>query len=599
MIKKYLDDLVYQIKSSQNSGIKINLFLGAGASISANIPSASGVVNDILSIYEEKPAVQRLTSEPSYLEAVDALNSTERKDLFKKYIDSSHISITYLYLVELYAAGCIEYIITTNFDDLVLRALALKGIFPPIYDLTTIEKFSTSRPTEGAVIFLHGRHNGDWQLNTDAEMNKISNSCKELFDKIGDNVWITLGYSGDDKVFDKLSSVLRFTNELYWIGYKENEPNERVKDKLLHDENKQAYLIEGHDSDSFMKTLYINLIEEKVPTILRNPFSTMSNLYDGMVEIDSKEYPKESLFLNLAKSQISSMVRRFEDNSKVSDEFFSKEDEYIQVELINIIREQKFNDNEDKIKEIDEYVLRNIFLFPDLGNFYREWGAFLFNLGMKAAAGTVFFEEAILKFKKSEFYLLPYKGLKAPLYSNWFSCLFNLAMRTRNRQQFLDAIDLWEKGIEDDPNYEMLYFNRGCTDIQFLTTLNDDNEKRERLFSAIGFFKKAISLNDSYIDAWENLGLSYIGLGDLENKNENQNQALDILKEAFKRGSNSFNLVQLCIMKGLIDDGLDYLERIKEMNPGMISQIFSNGYMPPFFDKISENERLKEIIEKE
>ncbi|QQM25474.1 hypothetical protein [Elizabethkingia sp. M8] len=321
-------------------------------------------MNDILSIYEEKPAVQRLTSEPSYLEAVDALNSTERKDLFKKYIDNSHISITYLYLLELYAAGYIEYIITTNFDDLVLRALALRGIFPPIYDLTTIEKFSTSKPTEGAVIFLHGRHNGDWQLNTEAEMHKISESCKELFNKIGDNVWITLGYSGDDKVFDKLSSIQRFTNELFWIGYKENEPNERVKNQLLNDPNKQAYLVKGHDSDSFMKSLYVNLIEEKVPTVLRNPFSTMSNLYEGVVEIDSKGYPKESLLLGLAKSQLSSMIRKYEDNSKISyDSLLSRDDEYLQREMIEIIETRSFNDK--KIIAIEESIkFKNILLLP-------------------------------------------------------------------------------------------------------------------------------------------------------------------------------------------------------------------------------------------
>ncbi|OPC04347.1 hypothetical protein BAS10_14815 [Elizabethkingia meningoseptica] len=267
MIKKDLEDLVYQIERSGNSQKKINLFLGAGASISANIPGAYGVVEDILNKHSEKPTVKKLTVVPSYVEAVEALNGTERKELFKGYIDRSHISITYLYLVELYVAGYIEYIITTNFDDLVLRALALKGIFPPIYDLTTIEKFSTSKPTKGAVIFLHGRHNGEWQLNTEAEMHKISESCKELFNKIGNNVWITLGYSGEDKVFDKLSSISRFECELFWVGYKENEPNDRVKDQLLNDRNKQAYLIEGHDSDSFMKSLYINLIEEKVPTI--------------------------------------------------------------------------------------------------------------------------------------------------------------------------------------------------------------------------------------------------------------------------------------------------------------------------------------------
>ncbi|HFK5526788.1 TPA: hypothetical protein ACGZ99_003729 [Elizabethkingia anophelis] len=597
MVKKEIRDLIYQIKSSRNSGKKINLFLGAGASISANIPGAYGVVEDILNKYGEKPTVEKLAEACSYIEAVEALNGRERQELFKEYIDKSHISITYLYLVELYAAGYIEYIITTNFDDLVLRALALKGIFPPIYDLTTIEKFSTSKPTEGAVIFLHGRHNGDWQLNTEAEMHKISESCKELFNRIGDNVWITLGYSGDDKVFDKVSSISRFECELFWVGYKENEPNDRVKDQLLNDRNKQAYLIEGYDSDSFMKSLYVNLIEEKVPAVLRNPFSTMSNLYEGVVEIDSMNYPKESLLLGLAKSQLSSMIRRFEDNSKVShDSLLSRDDEYLQREMIEIIETQSFNDK--RIIAIEESIkFKKFLLYPELGNLYREWGAYLFEKGMNNDSSTYFLEVAILKFEKSEFYFSPFKNMKAPLYSNWFLCLFNTALKINDIDLLNQAKEMANKAILEDPDYEVAYFNRGCAELQYGNFVNLRADKIRSLYSAIEAFDKAIILNDSYVDAWENLGLSYLFLSGYENKDINRDRALDILKEAFKRGSNSFNLVRLCIMKGLIDEGLGYLELIKEMNPGMISQIFSNGHIPSPFDKISENERLKKIIE--
>lgn len=593
MTKKKLKNLVYQIN---NSGEKINLFLGAGASISANIPGAYGVVKDILNKHDKNPAVEELAEAPSYVEAVEALNGRERKELFKGYIDKSHISITYLYLVELYAAGYIEYIITTNFDDLVLRALALKGIFPPIYDLTTIEKFSTSKPTEGAVIFLHGRHNGDWQLNTEAEMYKISESCKELFNRIGDNVWITLGYSGDDKVFDKLSSISRFECELFWVGYKENEPNDRVKDQLLNDRNKQAYLIEGYDSDSFMKTLYINLIEEKVPTILRNPFSTMSNLYEGVVEIDSKDYPKESLLLGLAKSQLSSMIRRFEDNSKISDNpLLSRDDEYLQREMINILEEKNFNDVQ--IDAIEESVrFKKFLLYPELGNLYREWGAYLFDIGITSSSNTYFLEEAISKFEKSEHYLSFFEKMRAPLYSNWFLCLFNMALKIRDKDLLNQAKEMANKAILEDPSYEIAYFNRGCSHMQYSNLVNDNDEKKKSLCSAIEDFDKAIALNDSYVDAWENLGLSHLFFSTLENREENETKALNTLREAFKRGSISINLVQLCITKGLVDEGLTYLELIKEMKPDIIFQKFSTGHIPRMFDEIADNERFKKII---
>ena len=192
---------------------------------------------------------------------------------------------------------------------------------------------------------------------------------------------------------------------------------------------------------------------------------------------------------------------------------------------------------------------------------------------------------------------MPFKRMKAPLYSNWFLCLFTTALKINDIDLLNKAKKMATKAILEDPDYEAAYFNRGCSELQYGNRINLHEDKIKSLHSAIEDFNKAIILNDSYVDAWENLGLSYLFLSDYENKDINRDRALDILKEAFKRGSNSFNLVRLCITKGLIDEGLGYLELIKEMNPGMISQIFSNGYIPSPFDIISENKRFQKIIE--
>ncbi|OPC04348.1 hypothetical protein BAS10_14820 [Elizabethkingia meningoseptica] len=323
----------------------------------------------------------------------------------------------------------------------------------------------------------------------------------------------------------------------------------------------------------------------------------MFNLYEGVIEIDSKDYPKESLLLGLAKSQLSSMIRRYEDNSKIShDSLLSRDDEYLQREMIEIIEAQSFNDK--KIIAIEESIkFKNILLYPELGNLYREWGAYLFEKGMNNNSSTYFLEVAILKFEKSEHYLSFFKGMRAPLYSNWFLCLFNTALKLNDIDLLNRAMEMANKAILEDPDYEVAYFDRGCAELQYGNFVNLRADKIRSLYSAIEAFDKAIILNDSYVDAWENLGLSYLFLSGYENKDINMDRALDILKEAFKRGSNSFNLVQLCIKKGLIDEGLGYLELIKEMNPGMISQIFSNGHIPSPFDIISENKRFQKIIE--
>lgn len=590
-MERNLSDLIYQIK---NSGQKVNLFLGAGASISSGIPSARGIVDDVLS-NSQNTRIKALNQNSRYVDVVSCLTALERKKMFEKYILDSHLSITYLYLAELYSLGFIEYIITTNFDDLMLKTLAIKGIHPPIYDLSTSDLETTSKPTSGAVVFLHGRHNGDWQLNTDGEMDRISPKSKTLFDKIGDNIWIVLGYSGEDKVFNALSQYSRFSNELYWIAYKDELPNSNVT-KLLNTDYKQAYMIKGFDSDSFSKQLYVNLVENKAPQILCNPFTVMQNLYNAVTEIDAKIYPKESLLLGLAKSQITSVIRRFEDNTKINFDYLSTEDEYLQNDLLEIIKKESYNDG--KINAIEEIIVKNhkVILFLALGEVYREWGLFLFVLTQKSMT-PMYLEESIQKFEKAECYLNFFKESKAHLYSNWFTVLFELGIRTKKTEYFQKAEIISNKAIKENPEYEITYYNKGCSLIRLAQFGNQNMVLvKSRLNDAIVNFKLAIDKNDAYVDAWGNLGVAYLYLSNISDKNINEEKALNALREAFKRGSNSYNLIQLCIMKNEIDEGLNYLELIIEKDPSFILKWFPSKILDKPFDKLENNERFRKML---
>jgi len=577
-----IENIVYKVKEKK---VKFNLFLGAGASVSSKMPLASEVIDDILTNYADNSDIKNL-GKKSYVDVVSVLGANERKELFENYISNTHISVTYLYLAELYKLGYIKYIFTTNFDDLILRALALKGIFPPIYDMTSIEEFSSSKPSEGAVIFLHGRHNGEWQMNTEQEMKKVKDRTKVLFNKIEDNRWIVVGYSGDDLVFDSLSTYCtRFNEHLYWIGYKNSDPSRKLSESLFKNSLKQAHYIKGYDSDSFFKELYIQLEGKSVPEILSKPFTTMFNIYNGVVDIDEKLYPKESLFLGMAKSQIASMTSRFE--GKIDDKFWDSDNDYLMWEIYKIIQNREFN--KERIIEIEEIIKNsmNLLLFPLLGEYYREYGLYKFGLSQKSG-GVQYLLEAVEYYEKSEFYFSFFKGMKAPLYSNWFISLFRLYRKTNDKIYLTRSLEIAEKSVEEDPNYPRIYFNRGCVFIELSSPQNIDSLKK-----AIIDFEKAIELDNGYVDAWENCGICYFQLSTVEDKVHNFRKSHDMFIGAYKRGSISINLIHSCIIRNELEEAIGYLEAFAEKDVNFIKRFLSEIILNKPFDALKDDKRIE------
>ncbi|MCG3684310.1 hypothetical protein [Aliarcobacter butzleri] len=127
MRKADIEDLAYLIKNSKEKPI---IFLGAGASITGNIPIAKTIVEDILKKYKDNPRVRKDT-EKTYKSLMDCLVPNERNTLLKSYIDNAKINVTHIYLAQFIKNELIDYVLTVNFDNLMLRALALYNIYPP------------------------------------------------------------------------------------------------------------------------------------------------------------------------------------------------------------------------------------------------------------------------------------------------------------------------------------------------------------------------------------------------------------------------------------------------------------------------------------
>ena len=250
-------------------------------------------MKDILERYKENPEVKALKEEDrDYPKLMNCLTPPERNDLLKEYIDRAKINVTHIYLAQMIHLGYVDYVLTVNFDNLMLRALALYNEFPPTYDMAILKDLTTTNFREKSVLYVHGQHHGLWLLNTDEEMEKVKEFIPPILNKItNQRMWIFIGYSGYDPIFKHIVKLGRFDNGLYWVCYKDNNPNENVCTELLDKPNTNAFVIKGYDSDSFILKLNQQL-ELPQPSFFETPFTSLKVSLENIVDIDDEEHFK-------------------------------------------------------------------------------------------------------------------------------------------------------------------------------------------------------------------------------------------------------------------------------------------------------------------
>jgi hypothetical protein len=221
-----IEELAYFIKQAKANGRSPIFFLGAGASKTGGIPLAGEIVDDILKNHSDNPRIKRLNAEEkTYYKLMECLGSDEQNKLLKSYIDASKINVTHIYLAQLMTNGYVDYVLTVNFDNLMLKALALFNEFPSTYDMAILKDLTTTTFKEKSVVYLHGQHHGLWLLNTAEEMAKVKEIIPPILHSIKDQrPWVFIGYSGSDPVFENIKSLGRFNNGLYWLTHYDERP---------------------------------------------------------------------------------------------------------------------------------------------------------------------------------------------------------------------------------------------------------------------------------------------------------------------------------------------------------------------------------------
>ena len=536
MKERSIEELAYLIKQAKNNNEPQPIFfLGAGASVSGNIPLASDIVQQILSEHKDNPFIQKLSEgERSYSKLLECLTPHQRNELLKTYIKKAKINVTHIYLAQLMMQGFADYVLTVNFDNLMLRALALYNEFPPTYDIAILNDLTTTTFKEGSIVFLHGQHHGLWLLNTDDEMAKVKSTMPRIFDSIKNGrPWIFIGYSGSDPVFDHIKNLGRFDNGLYWVSYRQSLPNADVQ-QFLARPNTNAFLVKGFDADAFMLKLNDALGIEQ-PAIFDRPFTSLQSMLEEINDInDDKHFVGVKERLEMAKKNVVKSIRQFEKKENVTIEAEEFEVDKLKKEIIDLTISKNYAEKRIAAIELEARKINNASLNSSLSTLFSNWG---FYLGNKAddkppAEADTFYREAFERFRKA--YELNPKDNNT-LY-NWGTYLGNFALQKEGVEAenlYHQSFDKFEKAADIKAEDYEVYYNWG-TNLGNLAKLKTGDEAADLYRETFDKFEKTVHLNPEFFKAHYNWGTNLGALAKITRGKEGEDLYLDAFEKLGK-----------------------------------------------------------------
>ena len=335
-MERSIDDVVSTLKAAKQSNKGCSLLIGAGCSVKAGIPLA-GTFVDI--IKAEHQAAYSRAVQKSYPHCMYELPPGIRRDLIGRYVDKAKINWAHIAIAQLIKCDYVDRVLTPNFDPLVMRACALVGEFPAIYDFAASQMFKPAYVPEKAIFHLHGQRTGFRLLHTEEEVNALSKALEPVFEDAGKGrMWLVVGYSGDnDPVFEHLAKVPEFDYGLFWLTYRDQQPAAHVQNRLLV-QGKQAYYVSGYDADEFFVELAQKL-ECFPPDLISRPFTHMDRLLEMLTPVElsaSRKASEEFDFVAKTRELVGAAINRYEESSPPMED-----DAEEQASLKSIIATQK------------------------------------------------------------------------------------------------------------------------------------------------------------------------------------------------------------------------------------------------------------------
>jgi len=255
--------------SKEVSCVKFGFILGAGASVTSNIPSGGWFANKWFE--EIKHSIEEVALEgwmkstegfdktnlaASYTKLFDKrfeVNYTLGYQELQRHMDKAKPSIGYSFLAQVLAQTANKFVITTNFDTMTEDALFdLKDAKPLVLGHELLSGFinanSPSRPT---IVKVHRDFLFD-PYNSDAQIETMDTQWQEaLAPVLQNNAMIVIGYGGNDESLMGYLEAIKNRKPIYWCCRDTTGLSERINQLL----NKNDFVIKIESFDKFMLLL--------------------------------------------------------------------------------------------------------------------------------------------------------------------------------------------------------------------------------------------------------------------------------------------------------------------------------------------------------
>lgn len=552
-LKEVKEQLTWNIRH----GHKTVLLLGSGVSVSAGIPASEGIIDSIRTSFS---AVCARTHPVTYEDHLSVLTAAQRHELIRNYAANSKLNTAHLYVAALVKAGYCDTILTTNFDTLLHRALALENIYPNIYDFTGANNPESANFSDVSLYHLHGQKDGMLYLRNEESFDNYLDKMEKFFGGMfEERTIIVIGYSGsDDPVFSYLAGIKSFSNRMYWVGHNEKEPEEHVYRSLLQKTNKQVCYVKGYDADTFFTGLNQELGVAE-PRILSNPMSLVQEVM-GEIAVNAESSYVETPLPPVEKQKIQenaepTITQRLEttEEAMVVADLKERNTQALQSDLVSAGTRRKIDDDEllrlakdtwsGRIHK-NYHTLAKLISHTTHEDARKYFSLFLFNWGteLEKEADQLSGDEADHAYKKAfEKYeeALKIKPDLKEAYNQWGVCLREMAKSKEGPladKLFEEAFKKFEEAILISPS-EHETLNNWAAGLAQMAQTKNEVEAEKLYFQAFEKYKEALQLKPDLHEVYNNWGVCLKNLASLKSGEEAEklfNSACQKFKEAIE-----------------------------------------------------------------
>jgi tetratricopeptide (TPR) repeat protein len=478
---KYTDDDIDEIVTAlQREKGRFAFLTGAGCSLSAGIPSGKKIAKNICDRYpfEIKPLSDE--ARENYALCMGRLSIETRKQIINGYLNSPLVKLNWAHiaLACLMDQGFINRVLTFNFDNLLSRACGLLGLYPASYDFGIAPSTQPRHLVAPSILHLHGQGSGSVLLHTEKDTEMHAKEIEPLLsDTFANFPMLVMGYSGEsDKVFEKIKTLYRGDQPLYWLGHDE-KPNPELA-KFIDEIDGSGYCkyIGGIDADE----VFIKLAQKLgcfPPQVFTDPASNLLHEMEKIADFPLEKTDFKTDILKKSRSKLNDKQTRDalrldavdlavlsnkpEDVPETGDAGFEEVPPEIRAWAL-VERGNEHFEAAKKTTSISEYEkAAQQFeaahkIKPAMHEALNNWGLALAELAQLKQEPDLF-EASFAKFEAA----LKIKPNKHEALNNWGLALSDLAQLKQELVLFVASFAKFEAALKIKPDMYEAFYNRG------------------------------------------------------------------------------------------------------------------------------------------